>query len=136
MGRDKKNPKPLDGFAFSMRTTGTRILAGLGGYVCAILLHGIWNLGASTGSFLGVYLGVEVPLFLAFIGLIIWLRVREGRLIRQYLSQYADVGWLSHQEVAMLASISARRQARDWAKQHGGRLALASMRSFQDSTNS
>lgn len=118
-----------------MRTNGTRILAGLGGYLCAILLHGIWNLGASTGSFLGVYLGVEVPLFLAFIGLIIWLRVREGRLIRQYLSQYADVGWLSHQEVAMLASLGARRQARDWAKEHGGRLALSSMRSFQDSAS-
>ncbi len=118
-----------------MRSTGTKILAGLGGYACAILLHGAWNLSASTGNFLGLYFGVQVPIFLLFVVLIIWLRHREGRLIRQYLSQYADAGWLSHQEVAMLASLSARRQARSWAKQNGGKPALRSMRSFQDSAS-
>jgi RsiW-degrading membrane proteinase PrsW (M82 family) len=118
-----------------MRSTGSRILAGVAGYACAILLHGTWNLSAGTGNFLALYFGVQVPLFLVFIALIIWLRHREGRLIRRYLSQYADAGWLSHQEVAMLASLSARRQARNWAKQHGGKPALRSMRSFQDSAS-
>jgi len=118
-----------------MRSTATKIIAGLGGYLCAILLHGAWNLSAGTGNFLGLYLGFQVPLFLVFVALIIWLRHREGKLIRQYLSQYADVGWLSHPEVAMLASLSGRRQARNWAKQNGGKRALASMRSFQDSAS-
>ena len=118
-----------------MRSTGTKILAGLGGYLCAVLLHGTWNLSAGAGNFLALYVSVQVPLFLIFIVLIIWLRHREGKLIRQYLSQYADVGWLSHQEVAMLASLSARRQARSWARQNGGKRALASMRSFQDSAS-
>ena len=35
----------------------------------------------------------------------------------------------------MLASLSARRQARSWARQNGGKRALASMRSFQDSAS-
>ncbi len=112
-----------------LRSAGGRVAAGTVGYLCAVLLHLTWNLAASTHHFLGVYAGFQLPLFLAFIGLVLWLRAREGRLIRQQLSQYADARWLSHQEVAMLASLPARRQARSWARRHGGRAAAASMRS-------
>lgn len=115
-----------------MRTRTTQILAGLAGYVAAMALHCIWNLSASTDNLFGVYLGFQVPLFLCFVGLLIGLRVHEGRTIRRYLSQYADAGWLNHQEVTMLGSLSARRASRAWAKQSGGRGALHSMRSFQD----
>jgi RsiW-degrading membrane proteinase PrsW (M82 family) len=78
------------------------------------------------------YVLFQIPLFLCFVALIVGLRYREGRLIRTYLSQYADAGWLSHQEVAMLSSLPARRQARMWASQQGGKTAMASMRAFQD----
>lgn len=115
-----------------MRHPWSRVLVALGGYLVAALLHGIWNLSAATGHLIGAYVLFQVPLFLCFIALIIGLRYREGRLIRTYLSQYADAGWLSHQEVAMLSSIPARRQARVWANQQGGRPAVASMRAFQD----
>ncbi len=118
-----------------LRSAGGRVAAGLLGYLCAVLLHFSWNLAASTHHFLGVYVGFQVPLFAGFVGLVIWLRVREGRVIRQQLSRYADAGWLSHPEVVMLASLPARRQARSWARQHGGRPALRSMRSFQDSAS-
>ncbi|HEU5000769.1 MAG TPA: PrsW family intramembrane metalloprotease [Lapillicoccus sp.] len=115
-----------------MRRPWSRVLVALGGYFIAALLHGIWNLSAATGHLIGAYVLFQVPLFLCFIALIVGLRYREGRLIRTYLSQYADAGWLSHQEVAMLSSIPARRQARAWASQQGGRRAVASMRAFQD----
>jgi RsiW-degrading membrane proteinase PrsW (M82 family) len=115
-----------------MRRPWSRVLVALGGYFIAALLHGIWNLSAATGHLIGAYVLFQVPLFLGFIALIVGLRYREGRLIRTYLSQYADAGWLSHQEVAMLSSIPARRQARAWASQQGGRPAVASMRAFQD----
>ena len=115
-----------------MRSRATRIIAGLVGYAGAVMLHFIWNLSASTGNIFSVYLAFQVPLFLCFLGLLSWLRAREGRTIRTYLSQYADAGWLNHQEVAMLGSLPARRQARAWAKQSGGPGALSSMRSFQD----
>jgi RsiW-degrading membrane proteinase PrsW (M82 family) len=109
-----------------------RVAVVLGGYLLAASLHGIWNLSASTGHLIGVYVMVQVPLFMVFLTLLAVLRAREARLIRTFLSQYADAGWLSHQEVAMLSSVAARRRARIWAAQNGGRSAVASMRSFQD----
>ncbi|MDQ6715692.1 MAG: PrsW family intramembrane metalloprotease [Actinomycetota bacterium] len=118
-----------------LRSAGGKVTAGLLGYLCAVLLHLSWNLAASTHHFFGAYFGFQVPVFAGFVGLVVWLRAREGRLIRQQLSRYADAGWLSHPEVVMLASLAARRQARSWARRHGGRPALRSMRSFQDSAS-
>ena len=118
-----------------MRSAWSRVLVALGGFLLAALLHGIWNLSAATGHLIGAYVLFQVPLFLCFLALVIGLRYREGRLIRTYLSQYADAGWLSHQEVAMLSSLPARRQARIWANQQGGRAAVASMRAFQDAAS-
>ena len=118
-----------------MRSAWSRVLVALGGFLLAALLHGIWNLSAATGHLIGAYVLFQVPLFLCFLALVIGLRYREGRLIRTYLSQYADAGWLSHQEVAMLSSLPARRQARIWANQQGGSAAVASMRAFQDAAS-
>ena len=115
-----------------MRSLWSRVLVGLAGYLLAELFHGIWNLSAATGHLIGAYVLFQIPLFVCFVALIVGLRYREGRLIRTYLSQYADAGWLSHQEVAMLSSLPARRQARVWASQQGGKAAEASMRAFQD----
>jgi hypothetical protein len=115
-----------------MRSLWSRVLVGLAGYLLAVLFHGIWNLSAATGHLIGAYVLFQIPLFVCFVALIVGLRYREGRLIRTYLSQYADAGWLSHQEVAMLSSLPARRQARVWASQQGGKAAVASMRAFQD----
>ena len=69
----------------------------MAGYVLAVLLHGIWNLAAVSGGqgLIAVFLLVEIPVFLAFIALIVWARRREGRLIGSYLMPYADAGWLS-----------------------------------------
>ena len=79
-----------------------------------MLCTALWNLSALAGmeGFLAAYVTYQVPLFLAFIGFLVWLRRREGRLIGQYLSPYADAGWLTHGEVAMLASLRLRRDAR------------------------
>ena len=115
-----------------MRSPWSRVLVAFAGYLLAALFHGIWYLSAATGHLIGAYVLFQVPLFLCFVALIVVLRYREGRLIRTYLSQYADAGWLSHQEVAMLSSLPARRQARVWASQQGGKTAMASMRAFQD----
>jgi RsiW-degrading membrane proteinase PrsW (M82 family) len=115
-----------------MRSLWSRVLVGLAGYLLAALFHGIWNLSAATGHLIGAYVLFQIPLFVCFVAFIVGLRYREGRLIRTYLSQYADAGWLSHQEVAMLSSLPARRQARVWASQQGGKAAEASMRAFQD----
>jgi len=125
------------GVAATSRSGLVRFVAPVAGFVLAVLLHGIWNLAAVTGGqgFVTVFLLVEVPIFLAFIGLIVWARRREGQLIGRYLMPYADAGWLSPAEVHMLSRMSLRRRARVWARQAGGRRALASMRSFQDAAS-
>ncbi len=125
------------GIAVTSRRPLVRVLAVLGGWICAMLLHGLWNLSALAGmeGFLGAYVTYQVPLFLAFIGFLVWLRRREGRLIGQYLSPYADAGWLTHGEVSMLASLRQRREARAWARQTGGAAAKRSMNAFQDSAS-
>jgi len=124
------------GVAVSLvRTRGARVAAGVSGYVVAMLLHGFWNLSASLGSLLRVYVLVQVPIFAGYVATLVWARRREARQIRLYLSLYADAGWLTHPEVAMLGSLSARREARGWARHHGGRTSLASMRAFQDSAS-
>ncbi|WP_141845949.1 PrsW family intramembrane metalloprotease [Lapillicoccus jejuensis] len=124
------------GVAVSLvRTRGTKVLAGLAGYLAAVGLHALWNLSASTGNLLGLYVLVQVPIFLGYVATLVWARTREGRQIRLYLSQYADAGWLGHQEVAMLGSLPARRNARTWARATGGAPALASMKAFQDAAS-
>ncbi|HEU5143570.1 MAG TPA: PrsW family intramembrane metalloprotease [Dermatophilaceae bacterium] len=125
------------GVAVTSRSQGVRTAAVLIGWACAMVLHGIWNFSALAGQqgFFAAYLSFQVPLFLAFLGFLIWLRRREGRLIGQYLSAYADAGWLTYAEVWMLSHLSARRDARGWARSHGGSDAKRSMVAFQDSAS-
>ena len=124
------------GIAATTRSRLLKVVAPVAGYLLAALLHALWNLAAVTGGagLVTVYLFVEVPIFVAFVALVIWARRREGRLIGRYLSAYADAGWLSPSEVQMLATMAGRRQARVWARL-AGRSSLASMRSFQDTAS-
>ncbi len=117
------------------RTLPGRLAFGFGGFCCAVLLHGIWNLSASVGRYTEMYFAFQVPVFVGFVVLVVVMRVREASLIRRYLSQYADAGWLTHYEVGMLASLSQRRTARAWARANGGSIGLASMRAFQDAAS-
>jgi RsiW-degrading membrane proteinase PrsW (M82 family) len=125
------------GIAATSRTWPARILAPVAGYGLAVLAHSLWNLAAVTGGggLLTVYLLVEVPVFLAFVAFVVWARRREGNLIGQFLRPYADAGWLSPEEVAMLSSMPRRREARVWARANAGRRGLAAMRAFQDTAS-
>jgi RsiW-degrading membrane proteinase PrsW (M82 family) len=125
------------GIAATTRSRALKVLAPIGGYLLAALSHAIWNLAAITGGagMISIYLVVEVPIFIAFVALVVWARRREGRLIGRHLSAYADAGWLSPSEVQMLSTMSGRRSARLWARTSGGRSMLRSMRRFQDSAS-
>ena len=122
------------GVAATSRSWSPRIVAPVAGYVLAVLAHALWNLGAVTGGagLWVIYLLVEVPIFIAFLAFVGWARRREGRLIGRHLHPYADAGWLSPAEVAMLASMPHRREARAWARANTGREGLRAMRAFQD----
>ena len=125
------------GVAATTRRRGIRVLAPVLGWLAAVSLHAIWNLSTVAGvrGFLAVYVFLQVPVFAGFLCMAVWARRREGRLIGQHLSAYADAGWLSYPEVGMLASMPDRRRARMWARATGGRRALAAMTAFQDTAS-
>lgn len=104
------------------------------GLVLATALHGLWNGSAMMGTtegFLTLYVVVQVPLFLAVVGLVLWLRRREGAVLRGRLAEYAAGWWFAPAEVHMLASLARRRQAVSWAAARGGAQARRDMRDFQ-----
>lgn len=90
--------------------------------VAGMLLHGTWNLGASVGTSLIFALilfllqGVVDVIFLAILGALMW---DEARLTRVRLGDYANHGWLTHEEVNMLATWRGRREGKHWADSFG-----------------
>ncbi|MGL5857289.1 MAG: PrsW family intramembrane metalloprotease [Angustibacter sp.] len=123
------------GVAVRSRYTTVKIIAPLTGLLVAVVLHGLWNLSAVTGlrGFIGVYIAVQVPIFLLAVGFAVWARRREGQVIRRHLQPYVASGWFTDAEVAMLGSARERRAARQWAAAVAGPPGRASMRGFQTS---
>jgi RsiW-degrading membrane proteinase PrsW (M82 family) len=122
------------GLAARARNKGWAVLAPLLGYLVAVLLHGAWNLSASSGlnGFVAGYVVLQVPVFLLFGLMAVLARRREGRLIERNLAVYGATGWLAGGEVNMLGSLPMRRRARHWAQANGGQVGERAMREFQD----
>jgi protease PrsW len=122
------------GLAVRTRRSLVRVVAPLAGFAVAVVLHAAWNLSALSGlsGFLGVYVAVQVPIFVCCVALAVLARRREGRLIGRHLAVYVRTGWLTPAELAMLASMPGRREARAWAERTGGPAARGAMRDFQD----
>ncbi|MFB9876919.1 PrsW family intramembrane metalloprotease [Planobispora siamensis] len=103
------------------------------GWIGAMLLHGIWNGLASYVGFPGLaaaYLLLMIVLFV-LIGVIVRDRKRIVGLIQGYLPAYQATGLVSPYDVSMLSSLPGRRQARQWARTHGGRGGLRAMSDYQ-----
>lgn len=107
-----------------------RRLYPVAGWFAAVALHSLWNFSAASGSFFQHYLSFQVPLFVALIVLVAWLRRREHRLILAGLRDYAAAGWFAGFELDMLMSTRARRTATSWAAARGSRQ-RAAMIDFQ-----
>jgi RsiW-degrading membrane proteinase PrsW (M82 family) len=121
------------GIAVTTRRGWVRWSAPVVGWLGAVGLHALWNLGAVAGlrGFLSTYVVVQVPIFVLAVCFALWARRREGRLIEQHLGVYASSGWLTPGEVVMLASASERRRAQAWARSVRGRGGVRAMRLFQ-----
>lgn len=104
------------------------------GWIVAVGLHSLWNYSAGTTAFFVLYVVVQVPLFAGVVGLVLWLRSRERKLIVTRLSEYAYVGWFTPGEVAMLGSMGARRRARRWARRMSPASGAAMKTFIRDST--
>lgn len=124
------------GMAASTRSTAVKVVAPIVGWCAAVTLHALWNLGAVSGG-IGLLLGILFGfcVFVCFIVFVVWARGREGRVIGHFLQPYVETGWLASGEVTMLSSMRQRREARAWARLHGGPQSLSSMRAFQDTAS-
>jgi protease PrsW len=122
------------GIAANSRSVGVRIVAVLGGYAVAVLLHGLWNSSASllggTG-FLGVYGFVMLPLFIAMITLVVFQRRREQRIVTDQLPGFAQAGWIAPSEIALLSSLAGRRGWRAAVRRRSGKVVAKAVSDYQ-----
>jgi hypothetical protein len=100
------------GIARETEKAWLRWLAPVFGYMCGALLHAVWN-GAATVS--GMLVMLMLPLWLlfnlAFLGIIIWLVMRKGRIIRDNLKDEVLIGTMSQEELNLICSPFGRLRA-------------------------
>jgi RsiW-degrading membrane proteinase PrsW (M82 family) len=82
------------------------------GYLAGVFLHATWNTAATLSGMLFLLM---LPLWLmfvaAFLGLLLWLVARKGRIIRDNLKDEVLLGVLSANELVLIASPVARWKA-------------------------
>ncbi|MER7576589.1 PrsW family intramembrane metalloprotease [Streptomyces sp. NPDC126514] len=110
-----------------------RVLLPLSGLLLAMGMHAMWNGSSAFGpyGFFAVYGAIMVPAFGLLTWLVIWTRQRELRTVREELPAYAVAGWLTPGEPFALASMRARRLARQYARRCGGRQAAREVARYE-----
>jgi protease PrsW len=104
------------GLAVAVRSKSkvVRVVAPLAGYCVASFLHMAFNTTASLvsgPSLLFIYIGVALPLVVGMIIFIVRQLFREGRLIRERLTDYVRVGWLAESDPVALSRLRTRLRA-------------------------
>ncbi|MFF4618697.1 PrsW family intramembrane metalloprotease [Nonomuraea jabiensis] len=120
--------------AYAARREGPeRVIYILAGWSGAMILHGLWNGLASYGGFPGLvvaYLAL-LAVLIVLIGVVFKDRRRIVALIQRYLPPYEPTKLVTQADIYMLSTFPRRRQARQWAKAHGGKRGLRAMRDYQ-----
>ena len=71
------------------------------------------------------------PIFLTGVGLAVWVRRSEGRMLAGALADAARRGLLPATDIGWVVDLSARRRARAYARERGGPAAERAMREYQ-----
>jgi RsiW-degrading membrane proteinase PrsW (M82 family) len=111
------------GFGIARETNKTWLkwLAPIGGYLCAVTLHCVWNTAATISGFLMILMLPLWFLFVAaFLGIVIWLVVRKGRIIRAHLADEVLIGNLTREELELVCSaFGGMRASFSWGGKAG-----------------
>ncbi len=102
------------GFGIARETNKTALkwLAPIGGYMFAMFLHSVWNTAATiSGDLVAIMLPLWFLFVLAFFGLVIYLVVRKGRIIRDHLRDEVLMGNLTYWELQLVTSPIGRLRA-------------------------
>ncbi|MGX7825691.1 PrsW family intramembrane metalloprotease [Actinokineospora sp. 24-640] len=121
------------GIGLAGRSRRARVLAPLGGYLAAVVLHAAWNGAATLGggtAFLTVYFLVMVPMFAAAVWFMVWHRRREQRVIAAALPAMVEQNLILDTEVDALARLDGRRKWRKRVRARSGRAAAARMAEY------
>lgn len=121
------------GLAVNARSRSARVLWPLAGYACAVAAHALWNTSTVYGfdNFAVLYVVLMAPAFLAVIGLAVWSRSSERRMLASALSDAAGRGLIPATDIGWVVDLRARRQARAYARSVGGRPGERAMRDYQ-----
>ncbi len=125
------------GFGFAALSAGRhrarRALLPPAGLLLAMGMHALWNGSAAFGGygFFAVYAAFMVPCFGLLTWLVIWTRQRELRTVRAELPAYVLAGWLTPAQAYALGSMRARRLARRYARDHGGKEAARAVERYE-----
>jgi protease PrsW len=121
------------GIAVTTRQPAVRVLAPILGFAAAVVMHGIWNGSTFWGGdgFLLAYGAIMLPLLAVVLGLGIWSRSREGKMLTAALEQVVPMGWIRPEEIRWVARLSDRMSARGYARRIGGRPAADALRAYQ-----
>jgi protease PrsW len=125
------------GLASQSSKRAVKVLAPLAGLVCAMMLHGLWNLSASISGllYLFVYFMIMVPVFVAVLVTIYYALRREGRIVREHLLSDLQQGVFTAQEYECLCSVRGRMGA-SWQAWRVGGVRLWRVRKHYHSTAS
>lgn len=98
------------GIARQTHNPALRLLAPALGYCVAVFLHALWNFLASVAgaAFLVIYVVFWLPLFVGFFATVVYLGVRESRLIRRMLQLEVVRGLLTREQADLVASWTRR----------------------------
>ncbi|MCL2826760.1 MAG: PrsW family intramembrane metalloprotease, partial [Eggerthellaceae bacterium] len=113
------------------RSRAARVFLPLGGLIAAMALHAIWNGSSSIG--IGA-LGLAFLLMIGvLVGILVAVRVDRKRTIARietYMAQYIPTGLVTYGDLAMLSTLKARKQAREWARSTYGKSGFDAMRDY------
>ncbi len=124
------------GVAARNRATAARWAAPLAGYLLAMMLHGTWNLLSVVSVFQPLvivfgYVAVMLPILFTVVGVALWVRSWEGRVVARALPPYVRAAWLSPPELAALSTVGRRLAALYWARRNAGGTGYRAMRGYQ-----
>jgi hypothetical protein len=121
------------GLAVNARTGAARFLWPVLGYGCAVGAHAIWNTSTVYGfdSFTMLYVVLMAPAFVAVLGLAIWSRGSERRMLAAALADAAHRGLIPATDIGWVVDLGARRTARAYARRSGGKPAERAMQEYQ-----
>jgi protease PrsW len=121
------------GVAYAVTTRGRRGLWAVGaGWVAAVGLHALWNASLSGAvTRLALTYAVLAAIVVVLLIAVVMDRRRMAALIVRYLTDYQATGIVTRADISMLCSLPDRRQARQWARLHGGLGGLRDMTEYQ-----